>query len=120
MSENAAPKALSANGTIYQLSVIFYPYRALLGSGKEVNRTTLPPYITTLARKRLGTLRPIAHKDLQPLVADMAAFIEAIDGFAAHSVAGDVVMLRAQNLEARFASLDRDPNFIEKLVREAY
>jgi hypothetical protein len=120
IADNTAPKTLSANGTIYQLSVIFYPYRTVISSGQRLDRSALPAHVTALARKRLNTLRPMAHKDLGALVADISAFIEAIDGFAGGSVSGNVVMTKAQSLDARFATLNNDPDFVAKLVREGY
>jgi hypothetical protein len=120
LCEGKAPKTLSANATIYQLTALMYPYRTLLKSGKAIDRTSLPAYVTVLARKRLAALRPIAHKDLIALTADVAAFIEAIDGLAAHTVSASTVSAKAQNLDARFAALGNDPEFLERLIHEGY
>lgn len=120
MCDGTAPKTLSSNATLYQLSVIFYPCRKVLSSGETLDRTALPAHVTTLARKRLAGLRPMASKDLQNLVGDTAAFVEALDGFAAKRVPGKAVVTRAERIDADFAQLNSDPRFIEKLVREGY
>jgi hypothetical protein len=118
--EGNAPKTLSANATIYQMSVLFYPFRKVLSSGDTLDRDALPAHVTALARKRLATLRPIANKTLAPIVSDIAAFIEALDGFARKTVDGKTLLLRWEKLDASFAKLNADPGFVEKLVREAY
>jgi hypothetical protein len=120
LCEGTAPKTLSANATIYQLSVIFYPYRVVLASHRPIDRTTLPSHVTALARKRLNNLRPIAHKDLQGLLTDMAAFAEAMDGLAGNTTSFASVKARADRLDARFEELDSDPAMVEKLIREGY
>jgi hypothetical protein len=118
--DGTAPKTLSASATIYQLSVLFYPFRTILNSGEALDRGALPVYVTALARKRLTALRPIANKELGPLVNDIAAFIEALDGFASKTVPAKAALTRAQKLDADFAKLSADSDFVEKLVREAY
>jgi hypothetical protein len=110
----------TAIATIYQLTTLMYPYRALIASHKTIDRKSLPVYVSVLARKRIAALRPIANKELAPLVMDVAAFVEAIDGLAGHTVDPNAVMTRAQNLDARFATLGADAGFIERLVREGY
>src|SRR5206468_160788 len=85
LADGTAPKVLSANATAYQLAVIYYPYTALLKDNKRLDRTALPKLITVAARKRMAALRPIAHKDFQPLLADVATFIDAMDDMAGRS-----------------------------------
>lgn len=120
ISEDGGAKTLSVNGTLYQLSILLYPYQSLLNSKQPVTRDTLPAYVTTLARKRLVALRPMAAKDLQLLIADASAYIEAFDGLASKTISQATFALRARNFEARIATLDKDPNFIENLVHEGY
>jgi hypothetical protein len=120
LCDGTAAKTLSSNATIYQLSVLFYPFREILGSADTLDREALPAHVTALARKRLAALRPIASRELSPLVSDIAAFIEALDGFAAGTINSKTVLQRAERLDAGFAKLDADPGFLEKLVREAY
>jgi hypothetical protein len=118
MGEASFPKTLSANATLYQISVLFYPYRQLLAAGQKVDRTVLPAHITMLARKRLNLLRTIAHKDVQHLVGDVAGFIEAVDGFAGGTVAGSKVLARGEQLDAAFSAMGSDSKFMENLIRE--
>jgi hypothetical protein len=120
LCEGTAPKTLSANATIYQLTALMYPYRTLLASHKPIDRDSLPAYVTILTRKRIATLRPIAHKDLAALLVDVAAFIEAVDGLAGHTASASAVNAKAQNLDARFATLGGDPGFVERLIHEGY
>jgi hypothetical protein len=120
IGEGTAPTTLSANATIYQLSSLFYPYRVLLASGKKLDRNSLPQHVTALARKRLATLRPIGHKDLQPVIKELSAFIEALDGAAGNMVSPTALIARARQMEAQFSALDSDPGFVERLVREGY
>ncbi len=82
ISDGTASKTLSANGTYYQLSVIYSPFREILFGDEKLDRFSLPLYKTVNARKRLAFLRPIADKSLLPLVADISNFIEAMDAFA--------------------------------------
>jgi hypothetical protein len=119
VGEGKFARTLSANATLHQLSVIFYPYAQILAAGK-FDRASLPQHVTLLARKRLNALRPIAHKDAQPLLADMAAFVEAADGRAAGTLSPDRLLTQLQKLQAGFAALGSDTNLVEKLVREAY
>jgi hypothetical protein len=118
--DGSASETLSENGTLYQLSVIFYPYRLVLQHREGLDRTTLPAYVTRLARRRLAALKPVANKTLRPLVADIAALISALDDFAGGNGSADDVVSRAQAVDARFATLGSDPDFAEKLVREGY
>lgn len=118
--DGTAPKTLSASATIYQLSVIFHPYRVALSGDSPITRDTLPNYVTVLARKRMAALRLIANKDLQPLLTDMSALIESIDGLAAKTVPMKTVIMRKENVDARFAALSSDPDFLGKLIREGY
>jgi len=120
LCEGTAPKTLSANATIYQLTALMYPYRTLLASHKPIDRDSLPAYVSVLARKRIATLRPIAHKDLSALVVDVAAFIEAVDGLAGHTVSASAVTAKSQALDARFATLGGDAGFVERLIHEGY
>jgi hypothetical protein len=80
----------------------------------------LPVQVTALARKRLAALRAMTSPELQPLIADAAAYVEAFDGLAAKVVSREAFMARARNFAARAATLDGDPDFVEKLVREGY
>jgi hypothetical protein len=89
IANNTASKTLSANATIYQLGVIMYPIREALNGKGALTRESLPTYVAVNARKRLGVLRPIANKELQPLRNEIAAFIEAVDGFVARTVSPD-------------------------------
>jgi len=120
LTDGTASKTLSQNGTLHQLSVIFYPYRTILENRQGLDRTTLPAYVTTLARKRLNALRPIANRDLLPLVNDISALISTMDDFADGGTSADTVVNRAQAVDARFATLDSAPDFAERLVREGY
>jgi hypothetical protein len=120
LCENTAPRTLSESGSLYQLSILFYPYGELLSSGERIDRSVLPVHITALARKRIAALRPIAHKDIQPMIGDVAAFIEALDAFAAKPDTASNVITRFQNLQTRFATTFNDPAFFEKIVREGY
>lgn len=76
--------------------------------------------MTTVARKRLAALRPIADPDLRPIVTDVAAFIEAIDAFAGGRGSPANVLARAEKVDQRFAELNSDPKFVEKLIRDGY
>ena len=67
-----------------------------------------------------AALRLIANKDLQPLLTDMSALIESIDGLAAKTVPMKTVIMRKENVDARFAALSSDPDFLGKLIREGY
>lgn len=120
--EQKAPKTLSVNGTLAQVFVLYHAHEKLLHSGKKIDRITLPSYVTIEARKRLNVLRPIAHAEVRPLVADIAAFIEAMDGWAERpsSSTAETMMAKAEKLDARFAALYHDPGFMEKLSREGY
>lgn len=120
LSEGTAPKTLSMNATYYRLSVIYYPFREILHSKQHLNRITLPPYVTVLARKRLAALRPIANKSLLPLLADISNFIEAMDNFAQNNRSGANLIDRAEKLDAGFAALSSDENLVQKLVHEGY
>jgi hypothetical protein len=119
MSEGKFQRTLSANATMYQLSVIFYPYIEFLKADKP-DRAALPAQVTAVARRRLNALRPMAHKDILPVVADMSAFVEAADGLVAGRLSLDKFMYRAQKLQTGLANLGSDPKVVEKLVHEAY
>jgi hypothetical protein len=62
----------------------------------------------------------MAAKELQLLIADASGYIEAFDGLASKTISPATFTIRARNLEARIATLDKDPNFIENLVHEGY
>lgn len=115
----AAPK-LSANGTMYRLSVLFYPYREILYKQDHLDRTVLPASTTAVARKRLAALRPIADPTLAPLITDMGKFIDVMDAFAAGTAPAKAVKLKFDALQARLATLNSDVGFAERLVREGY
>jgi hypothetical protein len=120
LSDGTFSPKLSENGTLHQLSVIFYPYRTILDNSQKLDRATLPAYVTALAKKRLNTLKPIANKDLLPLVNNIDALISSMDQFAEGETSADEVLSRAQAVDAGFAALDSGPDFAERLVREGY
>ncbi len=120
ISEGTADRTLSANGTLYQLSIILYPFRVLLHSGQEINRNTLPVGLIAAARKRIDALQLISNPDLHPLLRDVRVFIEAMDGFAGKYVSLATLQVKTANLEAGFTNLSTDPEFVEKLVHEGY
>lgn len=119
-ADGTASKTLSASATIYQLSVLFYPYREILKNGEVLDRNSLPTFVTVMARKRLTTLRPIANPDLQPAVTEIAAFIEAAENFTERGGSPAAVISHLQKVQERFALLDSDPAFLEKVIREGY
>lgn len=122
LCDGTAPKTLSANATAYQLSVIYYPYLEAINKNrnKQLDRTTLPKAVTITARKRLATLRPIAHKDFQPMLADVGTFIETMDELADHSISAATAERRLQDSQARVSAVVDDPKFVENLIREGY
>jgi hypothetical protein len=122
VAEGKAPKNLSVTATIYKLHATMYPYYVLLSSDNKISRSTLPELMTATARKSFNTLRPIAHKDLLPLLTDQSAFIEAMDVFAQKpsSSSWEALKTRWGTLQARFAELRTDKEITESLRREGF
>ena len=120
IAEGKASKTLSANATLYRLSTAFFPFRKALYSGKKIDRNELPAYEAIIARKRLNALRPIADKNLLPLISDVLALIEAMDNFAANGSSGANLISRAESFDARVATMSSDRDFAEKIAREGY
>lgn len=123
IANGTAPRTLSLNATCYRLGVILYPYRQILDSGRPIDRSTLPAYVTANARKRLGALRAVAEKGLLPLITDTSAFVEAVDGYAGSGHSGNAaatLVSRAEALHARIADTSSDPDLLERMVHEGY
>lgn len=121
IADGKASKSLSANATLYRLSVLFYPYRVLLAANKPLSRDNLPTHVTQNARKRINELRPIAPKSFVPAINDVAALIDAMDRAAANpNGSAKSIDTRVKAVNARFAELFGDAAFVEKLVREGY
>ncbi|HSH96553.1 MAG TPA: hypothetical protein VK968_20560 [Roseimicrobium sp.] len=62
----------------------------------------------------------LASKELQPLITDTAAMIEAMDSFATGQGSYDNLKTRWQNMVGRYATVFSDRALMEKLVREGY
>jgi len=123
LAEGRAAKTLSLQGSLFRLDTILYPYYRALASDRPLNRTSLSAATTMNARKKLNAdLRPIANKDLMPLLVDVAAFIEAMDQFAENPKRNSLENLktRAGNLDARFAQVAGDKDLRANLRREGY
>ncbi len=119
--DGTAPKALSANASLYRLGVIYSPYHAILSKQEPLNRDTLPAHLTATARKRITALRPLLPKQFVPALNDVAALIEAMDSATtAKTDRSKAVNARIDAVQARFAELFGDMTFVEKLVREGY
>ncbi|MCL2640987.1 MAG: hypothetical protein FWD53_09100, partial [Phycisphaerales bacterium] len=125
-AESKAEKTLSLHGTFLRLDTILLPYLKALAThhpvDRPIDRVMLPAAITVNARKKLNDLRPIANKDLMPLLTDVAALIDAMDQFAEDPNLHPLTNLqtRAGNLEAHFAQLSGDKDLRANLRREGY
>jgi hypothetical protein len=122
VAEGKASKTLSVTATIYKLHATMYPYYVLLSGDNKISRSTLPELMTATARKSFNTLRPIAHKDLLPLLTDQSAFIEAMDVFAQRpsNSSWEALKTRWGTLRARFKEVDSDDGISNSLRREGF
>ena len=120
VADGSAPRTLSAAATTYRLSVILYPYRAVLSGSQPLDRASLPATLTVTSRNRLDALRPIADKHLSPLVIDVAAFVETLDEYVGGRATAVTLRGKAQAVENELDAISNDKDFIEKMVKEGY
>jgi hypothetical protein len=118
--DSKASKTLSTAATLYRVSIILYPYEVALAQKKPLDRDLLPASLNAVTRKRIEALRPIANKELLPLVVDLAAFTECMDGVASKAIPFSTLEERARALDARFSALSADRSMVEKMVRDGY
>ena len=99
-----------------------------MASGDAIARCLEPGWIT------VGTEVDVRHLAATPVGATVRTTakviaverrlirfeVEAFDGLATKVVSPETFKLRLQNVRAAFAALDKDPNFIERLVHEGY
>ncbi len=120
-ADGTAPKTLSAAATYYNISLILYPYRDLFeDADKTIVSVTVPPALAQRTRQRLDVLRPIADKELQPVLTDIAAFVETANSIAMHATPPAALKPRLQAVAVRLNTVSTDPEFVGKLARDGY
>jgi hypothetical protein len=115
LAENSAPKTLTPAASDQQLFLAYIPYLEIISSGKQFDRTTITPAITTTTRRRLDTLRPIIDPGYRPMLVESSAFIETLDGYVSGRVPFATLKSKIDALQAR-AKLSSDPNVIERRI----
>jgi hypothetical protein len=116
----SAKPTLSIGATLYQLSVVAFPYRPFIAERESVTRANLPAATTTNARRQLNALRQLAHKDALTVIADLSAFVEKAEAVAAKQGKPAELDERRGALTAHLSALSVDRDVLEKLVREGY
>ena len=120
LCDGKASITLSNAATLYQISLILYPYDVIVAQHRPITRELLPISLTVATRKRISALRLIASKDLVPLVADVSVYTESMEGVAAKTLSVAELNVRAAALAARFSAFSADRTMVEKIVREGY
>jgi hypothetical protein len=119
-AENTGPKTLSARASLYELSVIAYPYQGFLSGRGQVTRASLPVGTTANARRHLNALRPIINKDIQPLLLDLSAYVEKAEAVAGKGAKLAELEERRGALLSHMSAVSVSREVMEKLVREGY
>jgi hypothetical protein len=104
--------------TLYQVSMIAYPYGHFPSKREQVSRSTLPLAITINARRQLNALRKIANKDMSTIVLDLGAYVERAKALAEKQAKSNDLEKRRSALLAHISTLSSDRNFMEKLIRD--
>lgn len=120
IAENRADTTLSAGASLYEISVIGYPYIGILSGRERVTRASLPASVTIGARRRIQKLRPIVNKDFQPILADLAAFVERAEAVANRLESEASLDEKRQAFFQHLEAMSENRNVLEKLVREGY
>ncbi|HYE20014.1 MAG TPA: S16 family serine protease [Tepidisphaeraceae bacterium] len=121
IAENRPPQALTAGASLYEISVISYPYQRILKGHERATRQSIPVTVTNNARRRIQKLRPIVHKDLQVILNDLSALVEKVEAAATGKAKEEEVAERREVLFQHLAGISADkPEVLEKLVREGY
>lgn len=120
IAENRANTTLSAGASLYEISVISYPYRDILSGRDRVTRIMLPSSVTINARRRIQKLRPVVNKDFQPILADLAAFVERAEAVANRQATEASLDEKRQEFFQDLEAMSENREVLEKLVREGY
>ena len=120
LCDGTAPKFLSIGATEYKLSIILYPYYALVKDGRPLDRTAVTTELLAKTRRRIAALRPVADRTLLPLIASVQSYSQVLNEFARGEATADSVRARAAIVGDRLDELESDPNFTERSVREGY
>jgi hypothetical protein len=113
------PKTLSAAATAYKIGVILYPYRDLM-SVDAIKGVTIPEGLPAVTVKRQLALRPIANKELMPLLNDVSAFIDTANAIANHSAQPSALKAKVEAVAVRLSTVSSDPDFVGNLARDGY
>jgi hypothetical protein len=119
-ASNTAPTTLSVGATLYELSVIAFPYQKFLSGRDQVDRGSLSAATTASARRRLNTLRRIANKDAWTLIADMSSYVDKAEAVAAKTAKPAELDERRGTLMSHLSAMSVNREVMEKLVREGY
>lgn len=120
IGENHPPTALSTGASLYEISVIAYPYRQILSGRDRVTRASLPVAVTFNARKKIQRLRPVVNKDLALILNDLSAFIEKAEAVAGGQAKEAELSERRGTFFQHLSSMVDNKEILEKLVREGY
>ncbi|HUO08376.1 MAG TPA: S16 family serine protease [Phycisphaerae bacterium] len=118
--DGTEPRTLTATATLYNLGSILHPYALLIRSGDPINKENLSYVTMSTARKRLAAIRAVTAPDLQPLVTDAAAYIEAVNNVAYNNGPISAINIRAETYQSQLRTYSTDPDFMDKLVRDGY
>lgn len=120
IAENRAATTLSVGASLYELSVICYPYRDVLNGRARIGRFSIPALLTVNTRRHLQKLRPVMNKEFLPALADLSGFTERADWVSNHGTGEAEVYAKRDQFFQHLAALAEDRTMLERLVREGY
>ena len=127
VAARSAPRTLSRTSSLVKILIATDDMHGLMWlDQRAVTRQQLPAAVVREARRDLGSIRRILHKDMQPVYQAFMAFIAAADAAAGtgdarrSSAKAPQKRLKSarQRLLGAFRDLQTDRQMLEKLLRE--
>ena len=117
MSKGAFPRTLSPLFAFEQVFSTLDPYIGIVLGRTPVTRQSVTLAKTTAARNQLTKLAPITPPELQPIIADIRAFVDVSENIAVGQTKPELLEPRRKTLIDHIQILGTNKDFRDRLMR---